>query len=214
MDEAFINLSAVKKRVEDELLGVMPINRPGDFNQALMELGATVCIPNGKPKCEECPWNTLCLARQNGRIEEFPYKEAKKKRTVEKKTVLILKEGNKIAIHKRPSKGLLAGLYEFPMLEGHLEESEVIFQLKEMGLFSVRIERLPEAVHIFSHKEWHMIGYAVRVDELEKRMDEEIKDFKFVEIEETQEKYPIPSAFTAYAGYMRLKLGNERFLVD
>ena len=210
MDEDFINLQSVKKRVEEELAEVMPDKRPGDFNQALMELGATVCIPNGEPKCGECPWQELCLAKAADRMEEFPRKETKKKRTIEKKTVLILKECDKIAIHKRPDKGLLAGLYEFPMLDGHRNESEVILRLKEAGLGVVRIERLPEAVHIFSHKEWHMIGYAVRVDELEKRA-ETAMDYLFVDIEETEAKYPIPAAFAAYAGYMKLKLGNDRF---
>ena len=210
MDVDFINLQSVKKRVEEELAEVMPDKRPGDFNQALMELGATVCIPNGEPKCGECPWQELCLAKAADRMEEFPRKETKKKRTIEKKTVLILKECDKIAIHKRPDKGLLAGLYEFPMLDGHRNESEVILRLKEAGLGVVRIERLPEAVHIFSHKEWHMIGYAVRVDELEKQA-ETAMDYLFVDIEETEAKYPIPSAFAAYAGYMKLKLGNDRF---
>ena len=213
MDEEFINLQSVKKRVEEELAEVMPIHRPGDFNQALMELGATVCIPNGAPKCGECPWQGICLARANGRTEEFPRKEVKKKRTIEKKTVLILKECDKIAIHKRPDKGLLAGLYEFPLLEGHLGESEVILRLKEKGLGTVRVERLPEAVHIFSHKEWHMIGYAVRVDELEQHT-EDTSDYLFVDIEETEANYPIPAAFAAYAGYMKLKLGNDRFIEE
>jgi len=214
MDGEFINLQSVKKRVEEELMEVMPSDRPGDFNQAMMELGATICIPNGSPKCGECPWNELCLAKATGRMEEFPKKEAKKKRTIEKKTVLILKEGDKIAIHKRPEKGLLAGMYEFPMLEGHLRKNEVILRLKEKGLLAVRIERLPEATHIFSHKEWHMIGYAVRVDELEPRTAKESAEYYFVDIEETEANYPIPSAFATYAGYMKLRLGNERFLEE
>ena len=152
MDGEFITLPAVKKRVETELLEVMPLDRPGDFNQALMELGATVCIPNGEPKCDSCPWNTLCLAKKNNCISEYPKREEKKKRTIEKKTVLILKEGENIAIEKRPPKGLLAGLYQFPMLDGHLEEGEVIAVLKEKGMMSVRIEKLPDETHIFSHK--------------------------------------------------------------
>lgn len=213
MDGEFINLQSVKKRVEEELTEVMPLERPGDFNQALMELGATICIPNGVPKCSECPWEKLCLAKAAGVTEEFPKKEAKKKRTIEKKTILLLKESDKIAIHKRPDKGLLAGMYEFPMLEGHLSENEVILRLKEKGIGAVRIERLPEAVHIFSHKEWHMIGYAVRVDELEKKTDAS-EEYLFVDINETEANYPIPSAFVVYAGYMKLKLGNERFIEE
>lgn len=197
MDGEYITLPAVKKRVEAELLEIMPKDRPGDFNQALMELGATVCIPNGEPKCNICPWNSLCLAKENGCISEYPKREEKKKRTIEKKTVLILKEGERIAIQKRPSKGLLAGLYQFPMLEGHLKEGEVIANLKEKGMMAVRIEKLPPASHIFSHKEWHMIGYAIRVDELEKYSEEE--NMLFVHPEKIQQEYPVPSALSAYA---------------
>lgn len=197
MDGEYITLPAVKKRVEAELLEIMPKDRPGDFNQALMELGATVCIPNGEPKCNICPWNTLCLAKKNGCISEYPKREEKKKRTIEKKTVLILKEGDRIAIQKRPSKGLLAGLYQFPMLEGHLGESEVIANLKEKGMMAVRIEKLPPASHIFSHKEWHMIGYAIRVDELERYSEGE--NILFVHPAKIQQEYPVPSALSAYA---------------
>ena len=200
MDGEYITLPGVKKRVEAELLEVMPKDRPGDFNQALMELGATVCIPNGEPKCNICPWNTFCLAKKNGCISEYPKREEKKKRTIEKKTVLILKEGERIAIQKRPPKGLLAGLYQFPMLEGHLKEGEVIANLKEKGMMAVRIEKLPPASHIFSHKEWHMIGYAIRVDELEKYSEGE--NILFVHPTKIQREYPVPSALSAYAAYL------------
>lgn len=209
MDGDLINLAAVKKRVETELLDIMPKDRPGDFNQAMMELGACVCIPNGEPKCDICPWKSFCMAKEKGCISEYPKKEEKKKRTIEKKTVLILKEGENIAIQKRPDKGLLAGMYQFPMLEGHLEEGEVIADLKEKGMSAVRIEKLPAAAHIFSHKEWHMIGYAVRVDELEKRSNPD--NIRFVHPKETEQNYPIPSAFAAYAEYMNMRLGNDRF---
>lgn len=209
MDEDYITLPAVKKRVENELLEVMPVSRPGDFNQAMMELGAMVCIPNGSPKCEECPWRELCAARKNGCVTEYPKREEKKKRSIEKKTILLLKEGSRVGIEKRPSKGLLAGMYQFPMREGHLSEKELIVDLKENGLIPVRIEKLPAATHIFSHKEWHMIGYAVRVDELER--EQRPKEIQFVEPRETKEQYPIPSAFLTYARYMNIKLGAERF---
>ena len=86
------------------------------------------------------------------------------------------------------------------MLEGHLKEGEVIANLKEKGMMAVRIEKLPPASHIFSHKEWHMIGYAIRVDELEKYSEEE--NMLFVHPEKIQQEYPIPSALSAYAAYL------------
>jgi len=211
MDDEFITRQAVKKRVEEELLAVMPKDRPGDFNQALMELGATVCIPNGEPKCGECPWKELCLAKAQNCTNEYPKKEKKKGRKIELKTVLILKHREDVAIHKRPDKGLLAGLYELPNLEGHLDEEEVISRLRDKGVSPIRIERLPDAVHVFSHKEWHMVAYAVRIDELLERGIDTKEEYLFIHPKETEAKYPIPSAFLAYAEYLNIKLGNEKF---
>lgn len=210
MDGEFITLAAVKKRVETELMEVMP-KRAGDFNQALMELGAVVCIPNGEPKCDICPWGKICLAKKHGCMAEYPKKEPKKKRKIEYKTVLVLKHGENVAIHKRPDKGLLAGLYELPMLEGHLQERDVIDMLQDKGLYPIRIEKLPSAVHIFSHKEWHMNAYAVRIDELLNENGGQEEGYRFVHPKETEAEYPIPSAFAAFAEYLNIKLGNDKF---
>ena len=195
-DDRDIMQQTVKKQVEEELLTVMPKDRPGDFNQALMELGAMVCIPNGEPRCRECPWEDICMAHKQGTELQFPVKTRKKPRTIEKKTILIIRDENKAALRKRPDKGLLAGMYEFPNMEGHLSEKEVLKWLKERGLSVLRIEPLTESKHIFTHKEWHMIGYSVRVDELER--GEDLTDFIFVDQRQAKEKYPIPSAFSAY----------------
>ena len=195
-DDRDIMQQTVKKQVEEELLTVMPKDRPGDFNQALMELGAMVCIPNGEPRCRECPWEDICMAHKQGTELQFPVKTRKKPRTIEKKTILIIRDENKAALRKRPDKGLLAGMYEFPNMEGHLSEKEVLKWLKERGLSVLRIEPLTESKHIFTHKEWHMIGYSVRVDELDR--GEDLTDFIFVDQRQAKEKYPIPSAFSAY----------------
>ena len=195
-DDRDIMQQTVKKQVEEELLTVMPKDRPGDFNQALMELGAMVCIPNGEPRCRECPWEDICMAHKQGTELQFPVKTRKKPRTIEKKTILIIRDENKAALRKRPDKGLLAGMYEFPNMEGHLSEKEVLKWLKERGLSVLRIEPLTESKHIFTHKEWHMIGYSVRVDELDR--GEDLTDFIFVDQRQAKEKYPIPSAYSAY----------------
>ena len=211
MDEDDILKAGVKKRVEQQLKEAMPSHRAGDFNQALMELGATVCLPNGKPKCEECPWETFCLAHKEGREEEFPKKAAKKTRTIEKKTILIIQDENKSALHKRASKGLLAGLYEFPSMEGHQSTKNVMAYLQEMGLEPLRIQKLADSKHIFSHKEWHMEAYMIHVDELAPK-SEQIKKEKwlFVEAKEAQEQYPLPSAFAAYAEYLNIRHGSAK----
>ncbi len=200
-----------KSRVEKELLEFISKDRPGDFNQALMELGAMVCLPNGEPKCNECPWETICQAHRFGKTAEYPKKKGKKARKIEEKTILVIQDGEKAAFRKRPKKGLLAGLYEFPMLEGHRTEEEVLRALNEIGLKVLHIKSIGGAKHIFSHKEWHMIGYAVRVDELENPEGAgALQDWLFIDKHEAREKYPIPSAYAAYAEYLNIKLGMDK----
>ncbi len=212
MDEELITEAKVKQRVEAELKEIMPADRPGDFNQAMMEIGAMVCIPNGAPHCNECPLKEVCLAHENGLEEAFPKKAGKKPRTIEKKTILIIQDADKAAIRQRPDKGLLAGMYEFPSFDGHKTAEEIISYLSDSGLNPLRIRHLTDSKHIFTHKEWHMIGYQVRVDELAPRaQNEETKDWLFIEPCETQEKYPIPSAFSAYVPYLNIKLGKDSF---
>lgn len=204
----------VRKSIEEELRAVIPQDRPGDFNQALMELGAMVCIPNGSPKCEECPWHGLCQARIQNRIADYPKKAPKKARKIEKKTIMVILDEHYVALHKRAARGLLAGMYEFPMLEGHKSEEEVLEYLRQSGMSPLRIQKLEPSKHIFTHKEWHMIGYQVRVDELIKaetgrqfHTDEDRHDYIFIDPAETKSRYPIPSAFAAYADYMEMKRG-------
>lgn len=223
-DDTDIMKQSFRGQMEDALFAVMQEieipaelrqrlpreNIPGALNQALMELGATVCIPNGTPLCEQCPWKDVCLARQDGRIADIPVKSKAKARKVENRTVLILREGDKVAIRKRPDKGLLAGLYELPNVEGSLSSEEVLAKVKEMQYAPIRIKELTEAKHIFSHIEWHMKGYAILVEEagLAKEVQD---DLIFVEAEDASARYAIPAAFAVYANYMNIKLGNDRF---
>jgi A/G-specific adenine glycosylase/sugar fermentation stimulation protein len=208
MDGEDILSQRTKSRVEKELGAVIPKDRPGDFNQALMELGATVCLPNGAPKCMECPWKGFCKAHLQDRIFEFPKKKSKKERTIEEKTVLVIKAEDKAAFEKRPEKGLLAGMYGFPMLEGHRSEEEVLYFLRSKGLRVIRIQSIGEAKHIFSHKEWHMIGFAVNIDELEAPNEGVAKaGWIFADKSEARERYPIPAAYASYAKYLDIKLG-------
>lgn len=208
-DDRDILNAAVKKDWETLITRTMPKDRPGDFNQAMMEIGAMVCVPNGAPKCELCPFHQLCGAHLHGTELQYPYKASKKPRVIEERTVLILRDENKTAIVKRPSKGLLAGMYEFPIMEGHVAEEGVIQFLKEKGLDTLWITPLEDAKHIFSHKEWHMKGYMIRVDELTR--GETPKEWLFVEPKETEESYPIPSAYAKYMKYLQVTVGYEVF---
>lgn len=121
-----IGKQSVKKMYEQRLLLVMPKKCPGAFNQSLMELGALICLPNGEPKCSECPIFEMCTARKQGIVMELPKKSPKKPRRIEEKTVLVIQDGAHIALKKRTDKGLLAGLYEFPNVSGELDENQAI----------------------------------------------------------------------------------------
>ena len=209
-DDSDVMKQSVKNMIEQALSEIIPAGEAGAFNQALMELGATVCLPNGEPLCGECPWKDFCEAHKKNNWQMFPVKSKAKPRKIEEKTVLIIRDGERIVLHKRPKKGLLAGLYEFPNLEGHLSEEEVLNYVREQQLVPVHIERLEDAKHIFSHIEWHMTGYMIKVSELET----EHSGLLFVEVEDSEKKYPIPAAFAKYTKYMDLRLGNDRFFQE
>lgn len=204
-DDSDIAKAGTKAKIETAVEEVIPADCAGDFNQSLIELGAIVCVPNGEPKCGACPVSHLCLAHQEGRETEFPVKTKAKGRRIEKRTILIFRDNDKTAIRKRPDTGLLAGLYEFPGREGHLKQAEVIEYSKSLGLMPVRVKRLGNAKHIFSHVEWHMTGYEIMVDELELSMgntDVAGQDIRqgviFADVKELKEHYPMPAAFEAY----------------
>lgn len=188
---------AVKRKAEELLKANMPTDEAGAFNQAMMEIGATVCIPNGMAKCMECPIRPLCLANHQGIVMELPVKTPKKARRIEEKTVLILTSQDKVAIGKRGKKGLLAGLYEFPNLEGTLTREQVEEYLEENGMEAESITALPPAKHIFSHVEWHMTGYEAKVS-----LKEEKPLLEFVELSVLWSEYAIPNAFAAYKDFL------------
>ena len=212
MDERDILDAKVKKAVEQELLPVIPADRPGDFNQAMMELGAMVCVPNGAPKCGECPLSGFCKACAAGCMTQYPKKAPKKARKIEEKTVLILQDEERAALTKREEKGLLAGFYEFPCLPGKKSAGQVLAYLKELGFVSLRIKKIGEAKHIFTHKEWHMTGYCIMTDELtDKQAAAGRANFIFAQKEEIEKRYPLPSAYAAYAKYLNITQGADVF---
>ena len=180
--------ASVKTDLEKALTKIMP-KRAGAFNQAVMDLGAMVCLPNGKPLCEECPLQKYCVAYKKNIVMELPVKTPKKKRKIEEKTILVLEYEGKFALHKRADSGLLAGLWEFPNISGKIKKESLIEIVEEENFI---VKELGESKHIFSHIEWRMIGYLIHLD---KKTD---KDYIWVTREELVEKYAIPSAFSAY----------------
>ena len=157
-----IDTPAFKTSVEERLKRVYP-SAAGEFTQALMELGATVCGPNRKPDCGGCPCSAFCLGYRQGTAESLPVKRPRRQRRLEDKTVLILSCGEKYALEKRPAKGLLAGLWQFPNLPGKLEAGEAIACLEQMGLQPKNVLRQLERTHIFTHIQWDMRGLYIEL---------------------------------------------------
>ena len=199
--EEDIMKAGVRSWMERAVEEVIPEQNASDFNQGLIELGALVCVPNGDPRCRECPAAGLCLAREKGIQTRLPVKAKAKARRIEKRTVLIFRDARGVAIRTRPSRGLLAGLYELPNVEGHLTGRQAADYGKSIGLMPVRVRKLEDAKHIFSHVEWHMIGYEMLVDELEKSCGAEMI---FAKKEELETVYSIPSAFESYMNLGRI----------
>ena len=209
-DLSNISEPATIKAVRETLMRCIP-DEPGIFNQALMELGATVCLPNVEPKCEVCPWKETCRAKEQQMIDRIPVKTKAKKRTIEERTILLLSGSAGVALRKRPAKGLLAGMYEPAVMEGAHDEEAVLLYAKELGYHPLHISRVEDHVHVFTHKEWHMRAYRIRIDELsDVRKVDERNDFFFVEADELLTKYPLPSAFAPYRKYLEeIKNGKE-----
>lgn len=208
-DERDVTLPATKKAFEAAVLSLMPgenaglfgRNDCGAFNEGLIELGATVCLPNGAPLCSSCPFLDACVARREGKIDALPVRGKKMKRKIEERTVLLLSDGERYALVKRPEKGLLASLFEFVNLEGKMNEREIQDWLSERGASAVEITKIGEAKHIFTHIEWHMTGYFVRFT------GEIGLDAIFASPAEIQKEYAVPSAFRFFLRYIE---GNGR----
>lgn len=184
LDESNIDEAATKKAFAEQLRAVYP-EQAGDFCQALMELGAIVCVPNGAPLCGQCPWETICLAHLQGEEERYPVRAEKRKRTTILLTVLVLHCDGRYAIQKRGEKGLLAGMWQFPVFEGGIDPTAFGTVLKSK-----------KAKHIFTHVEWHMTGYAIEAKE-------RFSDMIWATKEEIDEVYAVPSAFRTFRSWIK-----------
>ncbi len=161
-DDTPIDKPALKNRIHELLL---PLYRPGvcgEMTQALMELGATVCLP-GSPKCQNCPCREFCRAAIVGDANLYPVRPEKKPRRQEKLTVFLLRCGEHTAIRRRGDTGLLASLWEFPNVSGHLSPAEAIAWAQKQGLEVTDIRRSTEKTHIFTHIQWQMLSYLLEV---------------------------------------------------
>lgn len=180
-----------KNRVTEDLRDIYPAGQCGAFTQSLMELGATVCIPNGAPKCDICPVAHVCRAFHNGTAGNLPVKTPKKARRIEHRTVFVLLCDGRVAVRKRTEKGLLAGLWEFPNVLGEYSAATFNVPLHDWGVQAVDLKKSIGAKHIFTHVEWHMTGYFV---DCRNQSDA----FVWVTKEEFSRDIALPSAFRAF----------------
>ncbi len=198
-----IALDATKKAVTGWLREIYPEgDDSGDLTEGLMELGEKVCLPVGAPKCSECPLAAQCAARRDDRWRELPKKSPKKERKTEEYTLLLLCSEEGVALRKRPSKGLLAGLWEFPMLTGHLTTDEVEQTLSTFGMNIRSITPCGKASHIFTHITWNMIGMTVICDA--EQLPEELGEF--FAPERLRDEVAVPTAYRYFVGQI---LGKE-----
>lgn len=186
-----ITLPGTKQTVKDALLEHFSPESSGDLNQALMELGATVCIPKGEPKCAVCPLREVCLSRENRLWREIPVRTPKKPRVKEKITVFLLRCQDRFALQKRPREGLLAGLWEFPSLPGALTPQQALDRAAEWGCQPLSPGKVIHREHEFSHREWEMTGYEIFCSTMPDR-------FIWAGKEELAGVYSLPSAFRKF----------------
>ena len=193
-----ISTPAMKKKITAALAEVIPLDAPGDFNQALMELGATVCLPNGAPLCEKCPASGFCRAFQEGLTGELPVKSAKKPRRVEERTVYLLFYRDRVALRRRPGRGLLAGLWEYPN-----ELNDGTDWPARWGLTVPALERAGAGRHIFTHIEWRMAALSGEMNSPDLP-----RGWVWAGREELADTYAVPNAFRSFEKTVLDRLGR------
>lgn len=189
-DDAFIDDPKTKKRAFEALTAVYPV-KAGDFTQSIMELGATVCVPNGAPHCNRCPLAHLCISHKKGEEQLRPFKKPKKERTKADITVFLLRAGNLYAIEKREEKGVLFGLYQFPSIPGQTTLEQRIAHLESLGAHHLKVGYETHKKHVFTHVEWNMTATVFRCEK-------PFGPFLWVTEEEVSGSIGLPSAFRTF----------------
>ncbi|MDD6467609.1 MAG: A/G-specific adenine glycosylase [Erysipelotrichaceae bacterium] len=188
MDDQDISKQKTKQNLKRRLDLLIPKENPGAFNQALMELGATICIPNGAARCNICPLASFCLSYKTGKVYEYPIKTSKKSRKIEQRIILVLQYQDQYYIQKRPSQGLLANLYEFINIE-KVSQKQWKEDLIKRGIKIQKIKKLTEYRHVFTHIEWQMNGYLIQVEQ---------KIEGIWVTKKQMEEYPFASCYTPF----------------
>ena len=203
-DPGVITEPAVKKAFTARVMEHQPPEKAGDYNQALMELGALVCVPNGAPLCGQCPLAEVCLARAAGTTAQLPQKAKPKPRKIVPVTLALVESPAGFLVQQRPQKGLLAGLWQ-PVLweDTALTAAETAARLAALGLdcTGAHFTPLPAAKHIFTHIEWHQSGYFLTVPE-----QPAPAGCVWAGKEQLEAAYTLPGAFKVYKKLLLTKL--------
>lgn len=186
-----ISEEKAKKQFAAQLSAVYPVGHCGDFTQALMELGATVCLPNGAPLCDGCPLAEHCRAKAQGQQLSYPVKVKKRPRRVEERTVLLLRCGERVAVCRRPEKGLLAGLWQLPDTEGTLTAQQALELAAAWQAHPIGLERTVRRKHIFTHVEWDMTGVWLQCAAMPEQ-------FSWFTTEQLRETIGLPTAYRQF----------------
>ncbi|HIR84924.1 MAG TPA: A/G-specific adenine glycosylase [Candidatus Galloscillospira excrementavium] len=198
-DSGDITRADTKERIRAALADILPRGMAGEFNQAMMDLGATVCLPNGAPLCGQCPAEGFCTAHREERTGELPVKAAKRPRRVEERTVFLLFHGGRVALRRRGEKGLLAGLWEYPN-----EFSPASDALAAWGIEPAAEEFGGTGKHIFTHIEWHMTARLI-----ETKGEALPEGWVWAGREELRREYAVPNAFQSFQYLVEERLRDE-----
>lgn len=191
-----VGIPSVRRQLEAAAAALVPKDRPGDFNQAVMDLGSAVCVP-GTPDCGACPLRDVCDARANGDAEDLPELPRKNPpREICWDVALVLSHGR--VLMRRRTEALLNGLWIYPMTEGHQSPAAITRSVKKATGLQVRnITFHSEAKHVFSHQIWRMRIHICRCDETEAPVG-----WRFVSREEMAE-IALPTAVRAATDILR-----------
>lgn len=190
-DNSNIDDVKVKKEIRKHLMNLIP-NDAGNFNQGMMELGETICLPKGLPKCQECPLNQACLAYKKNTYQTLPQKKKKITKKEEEYTILIYQYQNKYALYQRKEESLLQNLWSFPQLEGNITKKELVSYLEKNQISYSNIEEEINYTHIFTHKKWKMKSYKVVLKDINNL------PYPFYSKEEIQKHHALASAYKPF----------------
>lgn len=203
-DDSDVMQAKPRKRLSELVKTIVPAENPGDFNQGLMELGETICLPNAMPHCHRCPIHEYCAVAGLERAKDLPTRAAPKPRRVENRMVLVVVTDDaphRVLLHRRPAKGLLGGMWELPnILVETTAEQALQAQLQAWDVTMQSMTSLATGRHVFSHVEWNLSGVQLSVKPFN-----HTEDYRWVTAEELQE-YALPTAFKLYAADLPKRL--------